>query len=96
MNEFKDLADRTEFTTKEGTFVEELLCVVCPECGQETIRIVTGKNLTYYIHDETVESYQGYCIVKRGQEFIPDALMYAKAKNVELHDLVISTTVRCW
>lgn len=91
MNKFKDLADRTEFTTKEGTFVEEFLCVVCPECGQQTIRIVTGSDLTYYVHggDE-------YCKVQRGQEFIPDALMYAKAENVELHDLVISTTVRCW
>lgn len=90
MNQFKELADRTEFTTKEGTFVEEFMCVACPECGKTTDRTVTGKMLTWYVHGQTA------CQVQRGQEFIPDALMYAKAKNVELHDLVISTSVRCW
>lgn len=90
MYNYTDLRDRTEFTNKEGTFVEEVMCVACPECGKLTDRTVTGKILTWYVHGRTA------CQVQRGQEFIPDALMYAKAKNVELHDLVISCTVRLW
>jgi len=99
MNEFKDLVDRTEFTTKEGTFVEESLCVKCPECGLITTRIVTGKARTFYVHSTSITvdgNSETYCEVQRGQEHIDDAIMYAKAKDVELHDLVVSTAVRLW
>lgn len=90
MSEFLDLIDRTEFTTKEGDFVEEFMCVDCPQCGVLATSTVTGKDCTWYVHGRTA------CKVRRGSELIPEPIMYAKAENVELHDLVISSAVRLW
>jgi len=91
MNTYMDLADRTEFTTKEGTFVEEFLCVECPECGQQTIRIVTGSDLTYYVHGG-----DRYCKVTRGTEFVDDAIIYYQSRQGDHSEVNISSAVQCW
>jgi hypothetical protein len=92
----KDLVDRNEFSTEAGHFVEEFIRVACPECGRTATRVVTGIDATWYVHEEYPNSPDGgFCEVKRGQEFIEDALVYAKTNNNALKT-VTSTAVKVW
>jgi hypothetical protein len=89
------LLDRVEFRDKEfselDVFLEERLTVECEKCGQLTDFVITGPDKTYYVHEFTVKGERiECCIIGRGQDFIPDALLYVQG------GVLCSTVEACW
>lgn len=91
------LSDRTEFRHEDNVLVEEYLTIECEKCGQLTDFIVTSPDRTYYCHEFTVagEKLQ-VCVIERGQNFIPDALLYAQEVRGDHNRVLVSTAEACW
>ncbi len=88
----REFEDRMEYDVDGEHFLDEFLCVNCPECGQTTDRVVTSYSVTYYIHIVDDPNHESYCEVKRGKDLIPDALLFVPYEGVS----VISLTEGLW
>lgn len=89
---FREFEDRMEYTLDDIHYVEEFLCVKCPECGETTMRVLTNHSDTYYVHVRDGTNHESYCSTKRGEENIPDALLYTPYEGT----LVISLVDAIW
>lgn len=91
------LVDRTEFRFEDNVYVEEYLLIECEKCGQSSYFIVTGPDKTYYGHGFTEDlEVQSFCIIERGQNFIPDALLYTQEVLGDNNRVQISIAEACW
>ena len=89
---YRELSDRLEYTLDDEFYLEELISIECPECGETTLRIVTTYELTHYVHINDGTNQEDYCTIYRGQDFIPDALLYVPYEGTS----VISITEGMW
>ena len=70
-----DLLDRTAYCIGGEWCVHEILCIVCPKCGQTTVEIITYPEMTLYYH-----TYSGggpkieLCTVGKGTYRVPRRL----------------------
>ncbi len=69
-----DLVDRIEYRIGGEWCVHEIVCIVCPKCGQTTVEIITYHDVTLYYH--TIESgpKSTVCTVGKGTYRIPRRL----------------------
>jgi len=91
------LIDRTEFREELDVYVEEWITLECEKCGQLTDKVITGPDRTYYGHEFTPDGEAiVWCIIQRGQNFIPDALLYAQETLGDNNRVRISVAEACW
>jgi len=92
----KVLPDRTIESNKEGIYCIEVIALDCPKCGQKTSVITTGKDRTYYGHPGYNGMLITWCVVERGKDFIPDALLYTQKVKGLHSEVQISITEKVW
>lgn len=70
-----DLLDRTEYKIGDDWSVQEILCIQCPKCGNDTIEVITYADMTLYYHEAEFDRQMvNSCTVYKGGEAIPDYL----------------------
>jgi hypothetical protein len=88
MIDYREFSDRIEFVMDGVRYVEEDLCVKCPECGEPTSRIVTSYNETAYVHVIEKNNHESYCMINRGMEVIPDPMLFTIYEGARVISLV--------
>ncbi len=89
---YREFVDRLEYTLGGEHFVEEFITVECPLCTETTLRVVTSRSLTHYVHVRHGTNQEDYCTVERGEDTIPDGLMFMQHEGA----LVVSLLEGMW
>ena len=69
-----DLLDRIAYRIGGEWCVHEILCIVCPKCGQTTIEVITYPDMTIYYHTKDDGPKMELCTVGKGTYRIPRRL----------------------